>query len=232
MKNLLNLVVMLTCNDLTVHNAYELFADCKDSKAQFWGFKEKPLPFAQMKKLYAYMKQCGKTTVLETVAYTEAQCLEGARMAVDCDCDILMGTFFFDSVNELCRKNGFKYMPFVGEVTGRPSVLSGDADALIAHAKRCLEKGVYGFDLLGYRYVGNAAALNKKFVAGVDAPVCIAGSVNSFQRLDELKDAAPWAFTIGSAFFENRFGGTFGEQIDRVCEYMDEDGSVRGEGHV
>ena len=54
------------------------------------------------------------------------------------------------------------------------------------------------------------------------APVCIAGSINSYQRLDEIKVAAPWAFTIGGAFFENKFGGTFEEKINRVCEYMRE----------
>jgi len=42
---------------------------------------------------------------LEVVAYTEKECIEGAKMAVECGCDILMGTIFFDSVNELCKKN-------------------------------------------------------------------------------------------------------------------------------
>ncbi|MBQ1904503.1 MAG: hypothetical protein II168_09085, partial [Ruminococcus sp.] len=70
------LVVMLTCDDETVSNAYEIFDKCKDSKAEYWGFKEKPLPLEEMKKLYAYMKSCGKKTVLEVVAYTEAECLE------------------------------------------------------------------------------------------------------------------------------------------------------------
>ena len=61
---------------------------------------------------------------------------------------------------------------------------------------------------------------NKEFVANVKAPVCIAGSVNSFARLDEIKSAAPWTFTIGGAFFENKFAGTFEEQINKVCEYI------------
>ena len=91
---------------------------------------------------------------------------------------------------------------------------------MIDEAYRYLEKGVYGFDLLGYRYTGDSVTLNKRFVSSVDAPVCIAGSINSYQRLDEIKDASPWTFTIGSAFFENKFCGTFPEQIDKVCDYM------------
>ena len=141
-------------------------------------------------------------------------------MAVECGVDVLLGTLFFDSINELCKANGLKYMPFVGTITGRPSVLEGTLEEMVAQANVALAKGVYGFDLLGYRYTGDAVALNKAFVEAVDAPVVLAGSVNSYQRLDEVKDAAPWAFTIGGAFFEGKFGGTFEEQVDKVCDYM------------
>lgn len=220
MNNKPKLIVMLTHNDCTVENAYQIFDECKNSKAQFWGFKEKPLPLDKMKELYSYMKKCGKTTFLEVVEYTEKECLEGVKMAIECKCDILMGTMFFDSVNELCKKNNLKYMPFVGKITGRPSILEGSIESMIDEANNCLKKGVYGFDLLGYRYTGNATLLNKKFVAEVQAPVCLAGSIDSYQRLDEVKDANPWTFTIGSAFFENKFDGTFSEQIDKVCEYI------------
>lgn len=214
------LIVMLTYNDRTVSNAYEIFDQCKNSGAGFWGFKEKDLPIAQMKELFAYMKQCGKTTFLEVVAYTEDKCLEGAEMALECGCDILMGTIFFDSVNDFCKENGLKYMPFVGKISGRPSVLEGSIEGMVEEAKEYLEKGVYGIDLLCYRYTGDAAELNKRFVSEVNAPVCIAGSINSYQRLDEIKENSPWAFTIGSAFFEKKFGESFCEQVNQVCEYM------------
>lgn len=214
------LIVMLTYNDRTVKNAYEIFEQCKDSKAVYWGYKEEGLPPDQMKALYARMKECGKKTVLEVVAYTEAECLEGAKLAVECGCDLLMGTIFSDSVNEYCRKAGIKYMPFVGTITGRPSVLEGTPEQMIKEAKSYLEKGVYGFDLLGYRYTGDAVALNQRFVSEINAPVCIAGSIDSYRRLDEVKKAAPWAFTIGSAFFDKKFGEEFSTQINSVCEYL------------
>ena len=220
MKNSLNLIVMLTHNDETVNNAYEIFKKCKNSDAKFWGFKEKSLPIEQMKNLYKYMKECGKTTFLEVVEYTEKEGLEGAKIAVECGCDILMGTMFFDSINEFCKKNSLKYMPFVGKVTERPSILAGEIDEIIKEANEYLKKGVYGFDLLGYRYTGNAVELNERFVLEVNAPVCIAGSVNGYERLDELKNINPWSFTIGSAFFENKFDGSFEEQINKVCEYV------------
>ena len=215
------LIVMLTYNDCTVKDVSRIFEYCKNTKAKYWGFKEKPLPLEEMKQLFTYMKQCGKTTFLEVVEYTEEECLQGAQLAIDCGVDILMGTVFFDSVNELCQKHHLKYMPFIGEVTERPSILSGSIDEMISEAKEYLAKGVYGFDLLGYRYVGEATQLNKQFVKSIDAPVCLAGSINSFERLDEVKEANPWAFTIGSAFFDQCFGDDFAEQIDTVIDYIE-----------
>lgn len=221
MKENLNLIVMLTHNDKTVKNSFKIFEECRNSKAKLWGFKEKPLPVDEMKKLYKYMKKCGKMTFLEVVEYTEKEGLEGAKLAVECGCDILMGTVFFDSINEFCKSNNLKYMPFVGKVTQRPSILEGDINEIIVEAKEYQKKGVYGFDLLGYRYVGDAVELNKKFVEEIEIPVCLAGSINSYMRLDEVKNVKPWAFTIGSAFFENKFDGTFKEQINKVYEYIE-----------
>jgi len=218
-KKNVELIVMLTHNDCTVKNAYRIFEQCKNSKAKFWGLKEKGLSLGQMKNLYAYMKECGKTTVLEVVAYTEDKCVQSAKMAVECKCDILMGTTFFDSINEFCKENNLKYMPFVGKVACRPSILEGDIEEMINEANEYLKKGVYGFDLLGYRYSGDAATLSEKFVSQVKAPICLAGGIDSYKKLDEIKNFMPWAFTIGGAFFENKFGETHKEQIDKVYEY-------------
>lgn len=214
------LIVMLTHDDRTVPDAYEIFRQCRNSDAEYWGMKEKPLPPGDMKKLYSYMKECGKKTVLEVVAYTEKECIQGAEMAVDFGCDILMGTVFSDTVNDICKKNNIRYMPFVGEITGIPSVLDGNLENMLAQAESYIAKGVYGIDLLGYRYTGNASELNRQFVSRLNAPVCIAGSISSYQKLDEIKTASPYAFTIGSAFFEKRFGENFCQQINTVCRYI------------
>lgn len=214
------LIVMLTHNDKTVKNAAEIFEQCKNTSAQYWGFKEEGIPLAEMKALCTSMKNAGKTTFLEVVAYTEEECLEGAKMAVECGFDILMGTLFFDSINEYLKSNQVKYMPFVGKIEGRPSILSGSIQGMINESNVLLAKGVYGIDLLGYRYVGDAVELNKQLVANVNAPVCLAGSISSFERLDEVKAAKPWTYTIGGAFFENKFDGTFAEQIEKVIQYV------------
>ena len=103
-------------------------------------------------------------------------------------------------------------LPFVGVVHGRPSVLRGEVEELIHEAEECLQKGAYGIDLLGYRYIHDPVSLNSSFVKRIRAPVCLAGSIDSEERLDEVKRVNPWAFTIGSAFFVSKFGNTFLEQ--------------------
>ena len=223
MKRIPELVVMLTHNDQTVPNAIEVFEAAKDSKAKFWGFKEIGLPEEKMKILVDKMKAAGKTTFLEVVDYTEEGCVEGAKIGARCGFDILMGTLYFDSVKKVAEEAGMKYMPFVGELSGRPSILGGTIEGMIEEANDLVDnKGIKGFDLLGSRFTGDAVKLNEEFVKQVRADVCLAGSVSSFQRLDEVKATGAWAFTIGGAFFENKFGEglSFGEQIDVVVDYM------------
>ena len=220
-NNIPNLIVMLTHNDKTVLNAYDIFEKCKDSRAKFWGFKEEPLPLEDMKKLYSYMKNLGKTTFLEVIAYDEQNGLKGAQTALECSVDILMGTVFYDSINNFCKKNNLKYMPFIGQVSKRPSILEGDINDMIQEANTYINKGAYGIDLLGYRYTKNPVELNEKIVKNINAPVCIAGSINNYQKLDEIKKVNPWAYTIGGAFFENKFGDNFNDQINNVCNYID-----------
>lgn len=224
------LIVMLTYNDFTVRNAAEIFEACKDSKAKYWGLKEHPLSREELKKLFARMKECGKTTFLEVVSYTEEEGLEGAKIAVECGCDILMGTTYFDSIHSLCKQHNLRYMPFVGRVEGRPSVLGGEIDDMVAEAKRYLDKGVYGIDLLGYRYTGDYNKLHQAFKQSIDAPVCMAGSIDSYERLGEIKEIGPWAFTIGSAFFDHKFGDSIAEQIDAVCDFINPPAAVKSAG--
>lgn len=217
------LVVMLTHNDFSVDNAEEIFEQCRDSQARYWGMKEVPLPQERMKALFTEMKKAGKITVLEVVGYTEEEGVKGAELAAACGCDILMGTMFSRRVADICHANGIRYMPFVGTITGRPSVLTGDIEEIVAEAQRVVAAGADGVDLLGYRYAGDAVALNRALCESLPGRVCIAGSISSYQRLDEVKEAGAALFTIGGAFFENKFADTFAGQIDKVCNYLKND---------
>lgn len=246
------LIVMLTHDDLTVENAYEVFEACSHTRALYWGFKEQPLPLPEMQRIYRRMKECGKRTVLEVVAYTEAEGLEGAQMAAACGCDILMGTCFHESILHFCQEHGIAYMPFVGQISGRPSVLEGSVEDMVAEAERLKSLGVFGIDLLGYRYQSpqvptrveadaeadadadadaeadaeaEAERLIREIVAHSCLPVCVAGSINCHKRLDVIKSVQPWAFTVGSALFDHKFGDTLADQIEQICDVIMQKGN-------
>lgn len=93
---------------------------------------------------------------------------------------------------------------------------------VVEAVKEAEAKGVDGINLSAFRYLGGDPEELLAAVSGaVEKPFSIAGSVNSFERIDYLKTLPMLgAFTIGGAFFENQFGGSFAEQIDKVCAYL------------
>lgn len=216
------IIIMLTHHDVTVKNAAEIFEECKDLPIKFWGFKNVGLPKDEMKALAKAMKDAGKTTFLEVVTYDEASCLDGAQTAIDCGFDCLMGTLYYDSVAKLLKDNNMDYMPFVGKVSGSPSILEGSNEEIIANAKELMAKGITGFDILAYRHVIDGEKLAREFCAAVDAKICIAGSISSYERIDTMFDIGPWTFTMGSALFDKNFipNGSFYENLEAVANYM------------
>ena len=216
-----NLIVMLTHHDKSVPHALDVFEECKNSSVAYWGFKDQGLAVGSMERLADTIKRACKTVCFEVVSYSETECLESAHVAVEMGVDYLMGTNYFDSVHDLLRGTTVKYVPFCGRVRGSPSVLEGSISEIIDEARETAMHGVYGFDLLAYRYVGDPVRLAQTFVQAIDLPVVIAGSIRSFNQLDVIKALNPWAFTIGSAFFENEFGHTsIREQIEEVSAYL------------
>ncbi|MBU4228317.1 hypothetical protein KJ987_08705 [bacterium] len=217
------MIIMLTYNDKTVSNALEIFGQCKELPVECWGFKNVGLPVEKMKKLISNMKKAKKTTFLEVVTYNEKSCFEAAKLALECQFDYFTGSVYFESVHNLLKNKPIKYFPFCGKVSGSPSILEGSIQEIIDDAKLMEEKGVDGFDLLAYRYVEDAEKLAQQFIKAIKIPVVLAGSINSLDRLDKIKEYNPWGFTIGSAFFDKIFvkGGSFKEQISRVLSYID-----------
>jgi hypothetical protein len=114
-------------------------------------------------------------------------------------------------------------MPFVGDVSGSPSILKGSAAGMLAQEARYKEAGVYGIDLLGYRYVdGDPEVLSEEFISKGQLPCVLAGSIDSEKRMDRVLKINPWGFTMGSALFNKKFvaNGTFRENLEHVVAYL------------
>jgi hypothetical protein len=218
------LIVMLTHHDQTVSDALELFKRTKELPIKHWGFKDVGLQPDHMQKVVTAMKDAGKTTFLEVVSLSEEEGLRGARLAVELGFDILMGTVFFPSIAKILIDKPVRYYPFPGHVHSHPSILDGEIDAIVAHARDLEAYGVHGLDLLTYRYDGEAARLLKQVVDATNIPVVSAGSIATFERINEVWSAGAWGFTIGSAFFDKQFvsDGSFEENVLAVCNWLEE----------
>jgi hypothetical protein len=216
------LIVMLTHEDETVPDALELFERTKHYPITYWGFKDVGLAPKEMQAVAASMKEAGKVTCLEVVSLSEEEGLRGARLAVEAGFDILMGTVFYPSIGEFLQDKQVRYYPFPGRVYGHPSILDGTIDEIVLHACELERYGVQGLDLLTYRYGGNAPGLLSQVVQSTQIPVVSAGSIASFERIDQVWGSGAWGFTIGSAFFERKFvpDGSFEENVLAVCTWL------------
>jgi phosphoribosylformimino-5-aminoimidazole carboxamide ribonucleotide (ProFAR) isomerase len=108
-------------------------------------------------------------------------------------------------------------------VHSHPSILDGKIEEIVDDVKSMTAKEVDGFDLLTYRYTGDAVELLREVVKASNLPLVSAGSIDSYNRIQEVWGAGTWGFTIGSAFFDKKFipNGSFKENISAVCDWLE-----------
>jgi len=216
------LIVMLTHDDKTVENAKDVFETCKDLPVKSWGFKDVGLSPDRMKELISAMKDTGKSTYLEIVSYSMEECLAGAKLAVEYQFDYLMGTIFYQEVWDYLQSKHMNYYPFVGDIHGSPSILEGSVESMIEQTEFFESVGINGVDLLAFRHTGNPEELARDFVKKSRVPVVLAGSIDSFKRIEFVNSVSPQGFTIGSALFNKSFEpeGSFRVNLETVIDKM------------
>src|SRR5215211_3016442 len=208
-------IFMLTHEDVTVENAFEVHGEIRDVGLRYVGFKDIGLPFDRLKALAEVIHECGQEVMLEVVSEDKRDELRSAQASLDLGVDYLLGGTHAEEVAEILAGSGIRYCPFPGRVVGHPSQLRGGIEEITESARRLAAmEGVSGLDLLAYRYDGDVSAV----VGSVDVPVIVAGSMNSEERIQSLVDAGVWGFTVGSAIFEGRFarGASLREQVQAV----------------
>ena len=212
------LIVMLTHNDVTVENSLEIFEEAKSAPCKCWGFKNNGLSEDRMKQLVDTMKSAGKTVFLESLSFSREDTQKSVELAARCGVDYLIGATYYNSSALLAAEENIKFLPFVGN--RHNGHLYGEIDEIVAQAIEREKKEVFGINIPVYRYDGDAETLIKRVTESVEMPVSITGSINSFERLDSVKATGCWAFTIGGAFFENKFGENFSKQIEVVQKHI------------
>jgi hypothetical protein len=225
-------IFMLTHNDCTVDDAFEVLAETQDLGLRFIGFKDIGLPFDRLKRLAAAIHAGGQEVMLEVVSVNKEDELRSVKAALDLGVDYLLGGTHAEEASSIIRGTRIRYCPFPGRVVGHPSFLTGTVSE-IAEGARVLGSmpGVYGLELLAYRFAGDVEDLVRSVLATVTVPVIAAGSVDSAERIRRLTELGVWGFTIGSAVFEKRFveGGSIRHQLEAILS-MAGAGIARSQG--
>ena len=213
-------IFMLTRNDVTVEDAFEVYDEVRDTGLRYVGFKDVGLPFDRLKALTQTMHEGGHEVMLEVVSEEKDDELRSAQAALDLGVDYLLGGTHAWEVTRLVSGSGIRCFPFPGRIVGHPSLLRGSIEEIAQSARDLAAMdGVRGLDLLAYRHDGDAERLVRTVVGSVEVPVIAAGSVDSEERIRTLADAGVWGFTVGSAIFEGKFaqnGASTREQVETV----------------
>jgi hypothetical protein len=219
----IKLISMLTWNDVTVENAKEVFLAAKNAPCDLWGFKLEGISTREkLMDLVKTMQDAGKQVFLEVLAIDEETDLRSAEIAAETNIDHLIGTVYYPSVVKALEGSKVRYAPFVG-LDKKDTRLRGTVEAITAEAQKTEQlNGVQGINLSGFRYVsGDPEKLIRAIAGSIKKSLSIAGSVNSFERIDILRNIPNiWAFTIGGAFFEEKFGPNFAAQIQAVYNHI------------
>jgi 4-hydroxythreonine-4-phosphate dehydrogenase len=199
-------IFMLTRNDVTVPDAVECVKEVLHPEVRIIGFKDIGLDIGALTELASVIRASGREIALEVVSLDETAELRSAELAMRLEVDCLLGGTRAEAVTKLLDGTSLRYYPFPQGVRGHPSQLHGTIEDIVESGRRLAEMpGVTGIDLLAYRFSGRAESLLNAFTAAISAPVIAAGSIDRRERIEAVKAAGVWAFTVGSAAFERCF---------------------------
>jgi NAD(P)H-dependent flavin oxidoreductase YrpB (nitropropane dioxygenase family) len=202
-------IFMLTHHDVTIPNALEVFEEIKDTGLRFVGCKDIGLPIEKLQELFRKMKNADMTTFIEVVSNDEEKHFIGVEKAIRVGADYLIGgmpRFTRKTLEYLKEKKAnLKFFPYIGKVIGHPCVLEGSVDEIVNNGVEFGKMGIHGINLLLYRYTGNVNLLLDRVIDALKIPLIVAGSIDDFEKIGQMKRKNVWAFTIGGAILEKKF---------------------------
>lgn len=221
-------IFMLTKNDLTIQNALEVFNEIKNTGVQHIGFKDIGLPMDKLKILVQKMKKHGMKTYLEVVSESEEANLRSVKNALELGVDNLIGGTYVEQTLKLLKgmKTRSKYYPYIGKIVGHPCLLRGTIDEITADGKKKEALGIDGINLLAYRYDGDVEKLITSVLESVKIPLIVAGSIDSFERVNRMIQLKVDGFTIGGAILDKKFVPNV-SLSDQVKTILKETGEIR-----
>ena len=198
---------MLTHRDRTVPDCLELMERVGPLGLRHIGFKDVGVDSGTLRELARRIRASGARSYLEVVSLGADAALRGAELALELGVDRLLGGSDCAAVQALLAGSGVDYYPFPGLPFGHPTRLAGNPEEIAADCRALLAAGCRGADLLAYRATeAEPLALIRAARAALgEAPLIVAGSIDSAERVREIAEAGADAFTVGSAVFEDAF---------------------------
>jgi hypothetical protein len=225
-------IFMLTHDDVTVPDALSVWRSVENTGLRYAGFKDIGIDLEDRKRLVDAIHVSGRPVMLEVVSVSREDELRAVESAIPLGFDYLLGGTRAAEVAPMLKGTPIRYLPFPGRVVGHPSVLEGTSAEITSDARRLVAmEGVAGLDLLAYRHAADPEGVAASVIAGVHAPVVIAGSIASVERVRRVCELGAWGFTVGSALFEGGFGppgASMGERIEAVLRAADGGGRPAG----
>ncbi len=216
----MHFIFMLTNNDQTVPDAQAVYASLAHTLLRYVGFKDIGLPFDELVTLASAIKRNGKRVMLEVVSTSREAEIQSIEAAVRIGVDYLLGGRHAEDATRILKGTEIQYFPFAGRTVGHPTQLTGSTEEIIDDAKRLAAMpGVHGLDLLAYRFAGDVPELTRLVVKAVNVPVIAAGSIDDDARVQAMRGAGAWGFTVGSAVFNGRFiKNSVAQQVNSILE--------------
>lgn len=203
----LRFIFMLTRRDRTVEDASIHVQSGLQVGVRHIGFKDIGLPMGELHELSRTIKNAGATSYLEVVSLNREGEIASAKAAAEIGVDVLLGGTHIDYVLPILKGTRVQYCPFLGNVSGHPSILEGTTEEIVASAKAMVSQaGVDGLDLLAYRSkTEHVPSLIKAVCSAVDRPIYVAGSIDTPEKIADVKEGGAAGFTIGTAALDGRY---------------------------
>ncbi len=219
----MDFIFMLTRQDQTVLDALDVMAEIAPAGLTHIGFKDVGVDKPTLKALNKAIKTAGATSYMEVVSTSPEAALQSARVAAEIGIDRLLGGTNVSETLGILKGTGIAYYPFPGKPVGHPTKLGGTAELVEGQCRKFLEMGCAGVDLLAYRATeADPLALTRAARKGLGprGGLICAGSVDSPQRIADLKSAGCDAFTIGSAAFDGSFSPRKGGLLSQLKDIL------------
>ena len=221
----MDFIFMLTRNDRTIDDALDLMALIRPVGLTHIGFKDVGADPASLSAMVDAIHDSGATSYMEVVSTTAEECVQSATLARDLGVQRLLGGTQVDAILPLLEGSQTTYFPFSGKPIGHPTILAGQPDDVEADCRRFVDAGCAGSDLLAYR-ASEADPIELVRAArkglGPHALLIVAGAVDRFQQIRDLKEAGADAFTIGTAVFDGSYSPRKGSILSQLNDVLED----------